>query len=132
MREIWRRIDQLTKQNVQVSEALDKEGGPTTAAGRGKLALTKDDKDAGKDIPKGDAAKEEAKKAQEMKEMNEFLDKYGGPYFRKGIWEFCKHDHPDSSLLRFLRARKVSFAKALSKCVSSLDTEGRDPACVSS
>lgn len=105
---MYRRIDDLAKQNVEVSEDLDRKGGPTKASGRGRAAPSKDDKDAGKDIPKGDAAKEEAKKAEELKEMNQFLEKYGGPYFRRGVWEFAKHDHPDASILRFLRARKVS------------------------
>jgi hypothetical protein len=25
-----------------------------------------------------------------MKEMNQFLEKYGGPYLKRGVWEFCK------------------------------------------
>ncbi|CAO1634796.1 unnamed protein product [Parajaminaea phylloscopi] len=120
LREMYRRIDELTKQNVQVSEELEKKGGPTKAGGRGKATSGKDEKDAGKDIPKGDAAKEEAKKAEEMKEMNEFLDKYGGPYFRRGIWEFCKHDHPDASILRFLRARKWDIDRALAMLAAAL------------
>lgn len=109
LREMYRRFFELTDRNKEVSEALEKKGGPTKADGAGKpVATGKDEKDAGKDIPKGDAAKEEAKKAEEMKDMNAFLDKYGGPYLRRAVWEFCKHDHPDASMLRFLRARKVS------------------------
>lgn len=104
---MWRRFFELTEKNKHISEELERKGGPTKAAS-GKPAAPKDDKEAQKDIPKGDAAKEEAKKAEEMKDMNAFLDKYGGPYLKKACWEFCKHDHPDASLLRFLRARKVS------------------------
>lgn len=88
--------------------------GPNKAKGGGRPAPSKDEKEAGKDIPKGDAAKEEAKKQEEMKEMNQFLDKYGGPYLKRAVWEFCKHDHPDAAMLRFLRARKVSVRWARS------------------
>lgn len=108
LREMWRRFFELAERNPEVSKDLDKKGGPTKAEGAGKPTAAKSDKEAQKDTPKGDAAKEEAKKQEEMKDMNAFLDKYGGPYLKRAAWEFVKHDHPDASMLRFLRARKVS------------------------
>ncbi|CDW97623.1 hypothetical protein [Sporisorium scitamineum] len=86
----------------------------TRSMGKKKdAAPPKNEKDAGKDIPKDDKAKEEAKRAEEMKEMNEFIDTYGGPILRLTMWEFTKMDHPDVSVLRFLRARKWDIDRAL-------------------
>ncbi len=45
--------------------------------------------------------------------MNEFIDTYGGPILRTTMWEFTKMDHPDTSVLRFLRARKWDIDRAL-------------------
>ncbi len=89
------------------------EGGPSKVKKGSAPKNDKDAKDAGKDIPKDDKAKEEAKKAEEMKEMNEFIDTYGGPILRDTLWEFTKMDHPDTSVLRFLRARKWDIDRAL-------------------
>ncbi|CAO1622453.1 unnamed protein product [Jaminaea pallidilutea] len=123
LREMYRRFFELTTKNVEVSEELEKKGGPNKATGGGSSKAAsggKDEKEAGKDIPKGDAAKEEAKKQEEMKEMNQFLDKYGGPYLKRAVWEFCKHDHPDASFLRFLRARKWDVDRALAMLAAAL------------
>jgi len=111
LREMWRRFFELYKKNVSRSEELDKKGGPK-AAKTSSNDSSKNEKD-GKDIPKDDKAKEEAKKLEEMKEMNQFLDTYGGPYLRRALWEFVKHDNPDSGMLRFLRARKWDVDRAL-------------------
>ncbi|EST07337.2 CRAL-TRIO domain protein [Kalmanozyma brasiliensis GHG001] len=115
LREIWRRLFELFEKKKDVSERVMKEGGPAKVKKGSKSADTggKDGKDAGKDIPKDDKAKEEAKKAEEMKEMNEFIDTYGGPILRTTMWEFTKMDHPDTSVLRFLRARKWDIDRAL-------------------
>ncbi|SNX87831.1 related to CSR1 - phosphatidylinositol transfer protein [Melanopsichium pennsylvanicum] len=112
LREMWRRLFELMEKNVQVSERVMANGGPSKVP-KNAAAAPKNEKDAGKDIPKDDKAKEEAKKAEEMKEMNEFIDKYGGPILRSTMWEFTKMDHPDTSLLRFLRARKWDIDRAL-------------------
>lgn len=88
-------------------------GGPSKVSKQKDTTPAKNEKDAGKDIPKDDKAKEEAKKAEEMKEMNEFIDTYGGPILRTTMWEFTKMDHPDTSVLRFLRARKWDIDRAL-------------------
>ncbi|KAJ1021468.1 hypothetical protein NDA13_005509 [Ustilago tritici] len=112
VREMWRRLFELFEKNKDVSERVMRQGGPTKVP-KGAAATPKNEKDAGKDIPKDDKAKEEARKAEEMKEMNEFIDKYGGPILRQTMWEFTKMDHPDTSVLRFLRARKWDIDRAL-------------------
>ncbi|KAE8238508.1 hypothetical protein A4X03_0g8845, partial [Tilletia caries] len=107
LREMWRRFHELSERNVEVSERLEKTGGPTS---EGFAAM---DENKAKKGPKGDAAMDDAKKAEELKEMNQFLDKYGGPYLRRAFWEFTKLDHPDTTMLRFLRARKWDVDRAL-------------------
>jgi hypothetical protein len=49
------------------SAELDKKGGPNSVSGKDAAPPPKDEKQAGKDIPKDDKAKEEAKKQEEMK-----------------------------------------------------------------
>ncbi|KAI3488245.1 hypothetical protein L1887_47784 [Cichorium endivia] len=112
LREIWRRLFELFEKNQETSEKVWQQGGPAKLP-KGNTSAPKNEKEAGKDIPKDDKAKEEAKKAEEMKEMNEFIDKYGGPILRETVWEFTKMDHPDTSVLRFLRARKWDIDRAL-------------------
>lgn len=102
---------------------MEKAGGPNAANKEGNKSVSsggKDGKDAGKDIPKDDKAKEEAKKAEEMKEMNRFLDKYGGPYLRRASWEFAKADFMDASICRFLRARKWDVDRAMAMLCAAL------------
>ncbi|SPO31602.1 related to CSR1 - phosphatidylinositol transfer protein [Ustilago trichophora] len=112
LRETWRRLYELFEKNKDVSERVMREGGPSKVS-KDAPAAPKNEKDAGKDIPKDDKAKEEAKRAEEMREMNEFIDKYGGPILKETMWEFTKMDHPDTSILRFLRARKWDIDRAL-------------------
>ncbi|KAJ9475902.1 Phosphatidylinositol transfer protein CSR1 [Pseudozyma hubeiensis] len=113
LREMWRRLFELFEKNKETSERIMQNGGPGKMDKKKAAAAPKNEKDAGKDIPKDDKAKEEAKKAEEMKEMNEFIDTYGGPILRTTMWEFTKMDHPDTSVLRFLRARKWDIDRAL-------------------
>lgn len=113
LREMWRRLFELFEKNKDVSERIMSQGGPSRMGKKKDAAPPKNEKDAGKDIPKDDKAKEEAKRAEEMKEMNEFIDTYGGPILRLTMWEFTKMDHPDVSVLRFLRARKWDIDRAL-------------------
>lgn len=74
----------------------------------------------GKDIPKDDKAKEEAKKQEELRDLRDMMDTYGGPYLRRALWEFTKHDNPDAGLLRFLRARKWDLDRALAMLAAAL------------
>ncbi|CAD6940666.1 unnamed protein product, partial [Tilletia caries] len=111
---MWRRFHELSERNVEVSERLEKTGGPTS---EGFAAM---DENKAKKGPKGDAAMDDAKKAEELKEMNQFLDKYGGPYLRRAFWEFTKLDHPDTTMLRFLRARKWDVDRALAMLAAAL------------
>lgn len=98
LREMWRRFFELSEKNKHVSEELDRKGGPKFASKDKSAAPPANEKDAGKNIPKGDAAKEEAKKMEEMKEMNSFLEKYGGPYLLRACWEFNKVSFRNSFL----------------------------------
>lgn len=98
---MWRRFFELSEKNKEVSAALEKKGGPNAASKEKGSAPPSNEKDAGKNIPKDDKAKEEAKKMEEMKEMNAFLDKYGGPYLLRACWEFNKVSL--CSLYSFLR-----------------------------
>lgn len=118
---MYRRLFDLYDQNKGRSEELDKLGGPTAAAkNKPSKADNKKDKEAGKDIPKDDKAKEEAKKAEEMRDLKAMIDTYGGPYIRRALWEFIKHDNPDAGLLRFLRARKWDIDRALAMLCAAL------------
>lgn len=114
LREIWRRFFALYEKNKDVSERLEKLGGPNAASSE-ESSVPKNEKDAGKDIPKDDKAKEEAKKLEEMKEMNAFLDKFGGPYLRRSFWEFTKvigAYTPPKSWFHHLTVIYINFAHA--------------------
>ncbi|CAD6887124.1 unnamed protein product [Tilletia laevis] len=114
LREMWRRFHELYERNVEKSQSLEAAGGPTSEG----FAVV--DESKAKKGPKGDAAMDDAKKAEEVKEMNQFIDKYGGPYLRKAFWEFTKLDHPDVTMLRFLRARKWDVDRALAMLAAAL------------
>jgi hypothetical protein len=118
LREMYRRLFDLYEENKERSDELEKKGGPTAAASN--KAAKKVEKNDGKDIPKGDDAKEEAKKQQELKDLKGLIDTYGGPYIRRGLWEFLKHDNPDAGVLRFLRARKWDLDRALAMLAAAL------------
>ncbi|CAO1635353.1 unnamed protein product [Sympodiomycopsis kandeliae] len=70
-----------------------------------------DPKKAG--ISKDDKAKEEAKKKEEEKAMNELTEQYGADALRDAFWRFVKLDDPDTGLLRFIRARKWDVPRAV-------------------
>lgn len=63
-------------------------------------------------IPKGDEAKEEAKRKEEQQAMDELLKEYGSDALRTTFWRFVKFDDPDTIMLRFLRARKWDVSRA--------------------
>jgi len=77
-----------------------------------------DPKKAG--IPKGDAAKEEAKKKEEQAGLDALLQTYGPDSLKRALWEFIKMDNPDGIFLRFLRARKWDVTRALGMFASCL------------
>lgn len=55
-----------------------------------------------------DKAKDEAKAKEEKAALDELLQQYGKDALRDTFWKFAKFDSPDTTILRFLRARKVS------------------------
>lgn len=63
--------------------------------------------------PKDDAVKAQVQGQQELKEMRNFLHKYGGQRLRKVFWQMVKGEHPDAIMLRCLRARKWDIDRAL-------------------
>lgn len=63
--------------------------------------------------PKDDAVKAQVQGQQELKEMRDFLHKYGGQRLRKVFWQMVKGEHPDAIMLRCLRARKWDIDRAL-------------------
>ncbi len=89
----------------------------------GKASAFEDDsaqdpKKAG--IPKGDAAKEEAKRAEEEAGLQALLKEYGPDSLKRALWEFIKLDNPDGIFLRFLRARKWDVSRAMGMFASCL------------
>lgn len=122
LREMYKRLNDLFEQNKERSEELERMGGPNAATQNKPKKDNKGKKDdeAGKDIPKDDKAKEEAKKQEEMRDLRAMMDTYGGPYLRRALWEFVKHDNPDSGVLRFLRARKWDIDRALAMLCAAL------------
>ncbi|KAK0548893.1 hypothetical protein OC846_004304 [Tilletia horrida] len=66
----------------------------------------------GSHIAKDDRVKDQMRGAVEAKEMNLFLQKYGGAALRTVFWEIVKGEHPDTFMLRCLRARKWDVDRA--------------------
>ncbi|CAD6893129.1 unnamed protein product [Tilletia controversa] len=67
----------------------------------------------GSHIAKDDRVKDQMRGAVEAKEMNLFLQRYGGARLRTVFWEVIKGEHPDTFMLRCLRARKWNVDRAL-------------------
>ena len=76
--------------------------------GGGEMEFSEESDPTKLGIPQDDAAKEEAKKRMEEQGMRDLLSQYGSEALRDTYWSFCKADNPDTTMLRFLRARKVS------------------------
>ncbi len=97
----------------------EKASGSGTGGKGGAFEETdQDPKKAG--IPKGDAAKEEAKRAEEEAGLQALLQEYGPDSLRRALWEFVKFDNPDGIFLRFLRARKWDVTRAMGMFASCL------------
>ena len=86
-------------------------GTNTGGTGAGFQEDDVDPKKAG--IPKGDAAKDEAKMKEEQAGLNALLQTYGPDSLKKALWQFVKMDAPDAVFLRFLRARKWDVTRAM-------------------
>ncbi|PWN21942.1 CRAL/TRIO domain-containing protein, partial [Microstroma glucosiphilum] len=61
----------------------------------------------------GSTSSRKGKHLSELKEMRNFLHKYGGQRLRKVFWQMVKGEHPDAIMLRCLRARKWDIDRAL-------------------
>ncbi|KAL9937699.1 hypothetical protein V8E36_003244 [Tilletia maclaganii] len=68
---------------------------------------------SGSHIAKDDRIKDQMRGAVEAKEMNLFLQRHGGARLRKVFWEIVKGEHPDTVMLRYLRARRWNVDRAL-------------------
>ena len=111
LQQLWARLFELFDVNKERSAELDRKGGAAYAS-------------KGSEVPKLNTSrsgvKDDEKKASELRAVNEFLAKYGGPYLRKALWDLCMMDDPDRTLLRFLRARKWDLDRALGMTVAAI------------
>lgn len=71
-------------------------------------------------IPKDDKAKDEAKAKEEKAALDELLQQYGKDALRDTFWKFAKFDSPDTTILRFLRARKWDVSRAIAMLASCM------------
>lgn len=60
------------------------------------------------------------------KEFYDVLANWTSEELRLAFWTQAKHDHPDSLLLRFLRARKWDVSKALAMLISTMSWKVKD------
>jgi len=102
-----------TKQQQESGFAED--WGVDTEAAKGKMGAGGGISGASKllknsGIEKEDDAKEAAQARAEEANMEKLLSTYGPEALRNTFWGLCKRDHPDITMLRFLRARKVGEA----------------------
>lgn len=105
-------------------EKAQGKGGAEGGAGAATVGVNQEDNDPKKSgIPKGDEAKEEAKKKEEEKAMNDLLQEYGKDALRNSFWRFVKFDDPDTIMLRFLRARKWDVGRAIAMMAGCLKCE---------
>lgn len=71
-------------------------------------------------IEQDDSAKDVAQKRAEEANMDKLLKTYGPEALRNTFWSLCKQDHPDTTMLRFLRARKWDVDRATAMMASTL------------
>ena len=79
-----------------------------------------DQKEAGKDIPKDDAAKERMKTEQELEQAKLALKKYGRQTMIDKIFNAVLFDDPDVLILKFLRARKWQVSAGVAMLFSMI------------
>ena len=113
LREFWRRFFEVTERNVARSDELRARGGVSAAQTGNELSQNTMSKDKKKES-------DEAKKAGELKSVEDALAKYGGPYLREAFWAMTQIDAPDATMLRFLRARKYDIDRALGMMMAAL------------
>ncbi|CEH13304.1 Phosphatidylinositol transfer protein PDR16 and related proteins [Ceraceosorus bombacis] len=102
-------------------DVIEKAHGAGTGAQKQELPSDEVDKDADKanadpknaGIAKDDKAKERQQQAEEQAALSALQKEYGPEALRSAVWQFVKGDHPDSSMLRFLRARKWDVSRAV-------------------
>lgn len=89
-----KKLKQIWLLFFELLEKHDKEGAEV-AEGAGDADKADEENDPKKSgIPTDDKAKDEAKKLQERKDMEEMLDKYGSRKLREAFWQFTKGDNP--------------------------------------
>lgn len=71
-------------------------------------------------IDRDDSAKDSAQKRMEEGNMEKLLSTYGPEALRNTFWSLCQSDHPDTTMLRFLRARKWDVDRATAMMASTL------------
>ncbi|KAI3618547.1 hypothetical protein CBS9595_002910 [Malassezia furfur] len=113
LREFWHRFLEVTERNAARSDELRARGGYAAAQTGNELSQNTMSKDKKKES-------DEAKKAGELKSVEDALAKYGGPYLREAFWSMTQTDAPDATMLRFLRARKFDLDRALGMMVAAL------------
>ncbi|KAE8226889.1 hypothetical protein CF319_g564 [Tilletia indica] len=99
-------------------DVLSKARGNAAGAAAGQEEFNSDPKKA--NIPKGDEAKDLKKAEDERKAMNDLLNEYGADVVRDKAWRFVAADHPDTGMLRFLRARKWDVDRALAMLAATM------------
>lgn len=111
LKELWKKYFDIGAQKKQ---------GVGTGAGDTGKPKGGDGEDAFGGIAKDDNAKEEQKKKQDQAETNALLEKHGEDKFRQAFWDANKGDHPDMSMLRFLRARKWEVDRAIAMLAAAI------------
>ncbi|KAK4056712.1 hypothetical protein OIO90_002264 [Microbotryomycetes sp. JL221] len=112
LKAFWKEFLQL------IDEAPEQGAGPK---GKGSAdSAPKNEKDAGKDIPKDDNAKERMKAEEERRNAEAAFAEYGSIRFMDAFWRFVSMDDPDTMILRFARARKWKVSAGVAMLASCI------------
>ncbi|KAM0791313.1 hypothetical protein ACM66B_005785 [Microbotryomycetes sp. NB124-2] len=107
------------KEFLGLIDKAPKEGSGPKSKGSGDSA-PKNEKDAGKDIPKDDNAKERMKAEEERRNAEAAFEEYGSIRFMDAFWRFVCMDDPDTIALRFARARKWKTSAGVAMLASCI------------